>query len=83
MSSGLALLSLASSLHLWAITQFWLGHFIFIICLGIFTPAQILLESFLIEFYFDFLVQFQFYLTSLEVSNVLIFIHSAASTFLL
>lgn len=58
---GIALLFLASSWLLWARAQLWLNHFILVICPGIVTPAPILLESFLTEPHFGFLVPFQFY----------------------
>lgn len=52
-----------------------------VICLGTFTPALILLGSFLTESYFIFLVQLEFYTPrKSEVSKVLLFIHIAAST---
>lgn len=59
--SGIALLSLDSSWLFWTRAQLWLNHFILVICPGIITPALILLESFLTESYFVFLVPFQCY----------------------
>lgn len=80
--SGIVLPSLAASWLLWARAQLWLNQFTIGVCLGTFTPVLILLEAFLTESYFIFLVRLEFCTPrKTEVSKVWIFIHTAASRF--